>query len=178
LELLCKEYILEDTIYHSELPNEKVVFPSEKGLSSGEVQDEKARFLKDPVGHAGIFSSINDLMIYSELWLNNSFNLNQELLNLALNGKQESDDFLNNLQDFSGSKIYPETYGYVWRRGRYYPHSNLRNHAGHTGCMIHLDFENKEALIYTTTYHYPFRDITNKQRFILWNWGVWNSLES
>ncbi len=176
LQLFCKDYGLPHTTYHSNLPKGKITFPTQRDLEPGEVQDEKARFLEKPVGHAGIFSSINDLMTYSKLWLENSFGFDQRLLRLALNGKNETEDFLNNSPDFSGSKIYPETYGYVWRRGRYYPHLNLRNHAGHTGCMMHLDFENKEALIYTTTFHYPSRSEKNKQRFLLWNWGIWNNL--
>lgn len=56
------------------------IVPTEKSIPRGIVQDESARLFNDPVGSAGLFSSINDLLSFGQSFLGDNTYLPKEII--------------------------------------------------------------------------------------------------
>ncbi len=84
-ELLLRELLnplrLTETHFSPKinLPGISVV-PTEKSIPRGVIQDESARLLNDPVGSAGLFSSVSDLLSFGQSFLGDNTYLPKEVI--------------------------------------------------------------------------------------------------
>jgi CubicO group peptidase (beta-lactamase class C family) len=68
---------LPNTKTTQQIQNQDIVVASDTGLKRGEVHDPDALFLNKLCGHAGLFSSIEDMMKFGNMWLNDYFGKKQ-----------------------------------------------------------------------------------------------------
>ncbi|WP_256759447.1 serine hydrolase [Cohnella sp. WQ 127256] len=133
------------------------IAPTEMSQETGKhwrgiVHDENARALKGISGHAGLFSTADDLLQYAALWLNKGFVNNQCLISPAtiatsiesqtrnLSSRRGLGWVLRGDQaDVSGSLFSHETYG----------------HTGFTGTSLYIDPKlNRAVVLLTNRVHY------------------------
>jgi CubicO group peptidase (beta-lactamase class C family) len=145
-----KKYKIKEISFY---PTGKIL-KTEKELKKGEVNDFKARILKYPTGHAGLFATINGLQKFIETWLNNDFDFEKEIYSQAFYQKNKSANLTNSV------------YGLVWRTGRV---SLFPNHSGFTGPTIILDPQNKQAFIHANNYIWVKLNPQKRDLFLNWN---------
>lgn len=129
--------------------NGKINFPNiRKNTIQCEVHDEKAYYSMAGVsGHAGLFSTGNDLLILTSLMVNNG----------VYNGMRFWSESIEN--EFTAASLSDDTYGLGWRRAgethNYKPFgeyaSNLAyGHTGWTGTLTLIDPKYKLTIILLT----------------------------
>jgi CubicO group peptidase (beta-lactamase class C family) len=155
-ENFCEEFDLKDIAYRplDSGFGESEIVKSENGVVLGKVQDEKSNWLGGITGHSGLFGSSRAVQSFLELWLNNSFELDEKIYK-----KVFYNDF--KVKDLDKSSA---VFGLVFRSG--WLTSNL-NHAGFSGPFLVLDSNNKKALVLTTNHHFPKRDFEKRDKLVL-----------
>ena len=121
-----------------------------KKLLQGIVHDENAFAFGGVAGHAGLFSNLDDMMIYMESWLNN----------LETIGLQNQAIKVNHyFQSFNGLP----TYGLGWRTFPSLEFSGAGNidgslgHTGYTGTSLWMNIDNQQSVILLNNRVYPSR---------------------
>ncbi|MQS75150.1 serine hydrolase domain-containing protein [Companilactobacillus halodurans] len=134
------------TMYNPFRLNPSKIIPTEiqssrGGVIQGTVNDYKAYLMNGISGHAGLFSTLNDLNKFVIMYLNNGiYNGKQIIPNSAF------DLIENNYQDGRtlGWKSWTSNNFYLW-------------HTGFTGTSIALDLKNKRGFVCLTNRIYPDR---------------------
>lgn len=118
-----------------------------RGLIVGQVHDSKAFHFSRPIGSAGLFSTLGDMILFAEAILNNRLDQTHQL-------------FSNELYElFSMLNINGRTLG--WEKP--FDDREIIYHTGFTGTSIGLDLQAKRGLIILSNRIHPSRD---NQRFI------------
>lgn len=121
-----------------------------KQLLQGIVHDENAYAIGGIAGHAGLFSTLEDLTLYINAWLDN----------LEILGLREEATMV--IKSKSESKELP-SYGIGWRlppslefssRGNY---TGAMGHTGYTGTSVWFDYHKKKSVILLNNMVYPSR---------------------
>ncbi|UQS81463.1 beta-lactamase family protein [Bombilactobacillus folatiphilus] len=112
------------------------------GLIRGHVHDEKAAILGGISGHAGLFSTLNDLTKFTRMYLNQGCYHGQQLLNTT------SFAYLK--------KTYCRGRTLGWKK--WTPTGNQLWHTGFTGTSIALDLDHQTGFICLTNRIYPTRN--------------------
>ncbi len=139
----------------------------------GIVHDENARALGGVSGHAGLFSTVNDLAVFSQMLLNQGeFNgvrvFKKETIQQML--KPQLDDAV--LREGSGFLKYRKQLLGWWGMDDKktigsmggLPSTSAFGHSGFTGTMINIDPEHKTAAILLTNAIHPRRADSQKLR--------------
>lgn len=145
LEKIFKKSLTEiwKTFLNDFFPYRKIIFnPNEKCVCTGyskprkkicnsEVEDDNCWYLFGEAGHAGLFSSANDIALYLKELLSKEF-------------------FISNISEglgFDGITVLPSNYGTK-------PNQNLRGHLGYTGTAFAIDIKTDNiAVILTNRTH-------------------------
>ena len=121
-----------------------------KKLLQGIVHDENAFAFGGVAGHAGLFSNLDDMIIYMESWLNN----------LETIGLQNQAMKVNHyFQSFNGLPAY----GLGWRTFPSLEFSEAGNiegslgHTGYTGTSLWMNIDNQQSVILLNNRVYPSR---------------------
>lgn len=158
---------LKNTSYNPEYTD--LIAPTEvttRGLLRGKVHDEKAYYIGGVAGHAGLFSNINDLIIFMNKFLNGeilkgkTIDLFTTLQNKYLNGTFGYGWMVKTQRPENPS----EAYGYSAFMGDYLPYGSF-GHTGFTGTSIVVNKNNNLFSILLTNRVYPTRDNTNILKF-------------
>lgn len=141
----AKRYIfdplkIKNTFYN--VPNNKIdlVAPTEfdgEKIVKGVVHDENARFLNHPLGHAGLFSTIEDLTRFFQSLFDCDY-ISRELLTLSFSGCVNNQGTIR---------------GLGWNKTA----ENCFSHLGFTGTSVFFDFESKSFMIILTNRIHPDR---------------------
>ncbi len=148
-----------DTSYEPDL---KRVAPTEvrdddvyKGLLCGKVHDEKAYALGG-AGHAGLFSTVNDLLVFAKAILDNKFVLSKEYIDMLFTLREEKPSLNGN--------ILKRAYG--WDKptpnGSSSDDSDFDEtilHTGFTGCNMFIDRRNQIAFVMLSNAVHPKRSL-------------------
>ncbi len=125
-----------------------------RGLVRGQVHDEKAYILGGVAGHAGLFSSLGDLVNFVRMIMAGGVFEKRQIL------KEESIELIRKTQvDLAGNK---RSIGWIitgkdspycdsWAEGSIF-------HAGFTGPSILINFEGEVAVVFLTNRIHPSRD--------------------
>lgn len=123
-----------------------------RGLIKGEVHDPKAFVLKEHCGSAGLFSTLDDTIKFTQMMLNK--------------GKVGHDIFLNektitNLeQDYTNGNPKARSLGWDLIETN---QNNLLYHTGYTGTFIMIDLKKREAFIFLSNRVHP---TDNREEYI------------
>ncbi len=123
-----------------------------RGLIQGEVHDPKASVLKEHCGSAGLFSTLEDTMKFTEMMLkrgnvNSHMYLQKRTINsLAL----DYTDGNKRKRSLGWDLIETDT-------------NNLLFHTGYTGTFIIIDLEKNEAFIFLSNRVHP---VDNRERYL------------
>ena len=126
-----------------------------KKILQGIVHDENAFAFGGVAGHAGLFSNLDDMIIYMESWLNN----------LEAIGLQNQASMVT--QYIQNSKGFP-AYGLGWRVYPSLEFSAAGNtegslgHTGYTGTSLWIKFDNQQSIILLNNGVYPTRFVKEK----------------
>lgn len=137
---------MTNTGYNLNRPKVRFVpteFDLRRGQIQGQVHDYKAFLLNGESGHAGLFSTLTDLTVFTEMMLNFG----------AYQGKRVLDENV-----FDWLDAYDEdgrTLG--WER---YAGQHQYYHTGYTGPMIAFDLDRQLGLVVLTNRVYPTRENT------------------
>ena len=121
-----------------------------KKILQGIVHDENAFAFGGVAGHAGLFSNLDDMMIYMESWLNN-------LETIGLQNQART--VTNYFQSFNGLPAY----GLGWRAFPSLEFSGTGNiegslgHTGYTGTSLWMNIDNQQSIILLNNRVYPSR---------------------
>ena len=133
---------------HNCVPTE---ITKERGVIRGFVHDEKAYSMKGVAGHAGVFSTIDDLINFASMILNNGvFNNSQYLKKESIDRWYEP---LVNKENYHKSFTW-----YVGNNPNVIMKNNVISFSGFTGTSISIDRINKIAIILLTNRIHPSRD--------------------
>lgn len=131
---------MRQTSYHPAAEFERFVpeeYTKARGYICGEVHDSKAYLLGGESGSAGLFSTLDDLMIFAEALIRRDCRLfNTEMFEL-----------LDNTECFGRTLGWSVEYG---------PHTLY--HTGFTGTSLLLDMEKRRAFVLLTNRIHPDRD--------------------
>lgn len=118
------------------------------GLIRGEVQDEKAFYCCGGVaGHAGLFSTLGDMLQLTQLILNHGALAGKEIFSADV------------LQEFGQSSLANPSFACGWRKVAYpelrnsfgsYPSPESIGHTGFCGTLTLVDFANELAIVLLT----------------------------
>lgn len=124
-----------------------------RGLIKGEVHDPKAYILGDHCGSAGLFSTLNDCLTFSQMMLNKG----------KLNGKRilNESTVLSLLTDWTPNGTLNRSLGWDIKSKR---NKNYLFHTGFTGTFIVLDIIEKEAFVFLSNRVHPTND--NKAEYL------------
>ena len=121
-----------------------------KKILQGIVHDENAFAFGGVAGHAGLFSNLDDMMIFMESWLNNL-----ETIGLQNQARKVT----HYLQSFKGLQAY----GLGWRAFPSLEFSGTGNiegslgHTGYTGTSLWMNIDNQQSIILLNNRVYPSR---------------------
>ena len=146
---------LMDSSYH---PSDKqrcapTELDSKRGLIRGEVHDPKANTLGDHCGSAGLFSTLNDCLTFSQMMLNKG----------KLNGKRILNEttVLSLLSDWTPNGSLNRSLGWdIKSKGN----KDYLFHTGFTGTFILLDILEKEAFVFLSNRVHPTNE--NKAEYL------------
>ncbi|WHZ32886.1 serine hydrolase domain-containing protein [Desemzia incerta] len=146
---IIKPLNLKNTGYRLERPEEQFV-PTEKrsdsGLRRGVVHDRKATYLKGISGHAGLFTTIEDVAI-----ILNSLLSNDSIVFPA--------DYRTLMMEYAENG---RTLGWEWRKSS--NGDEYLYHTGFTGVFMYVNLtENSGGAVLTNSIH-PYRDDMYKER--------------
>lgn len=166
LDVLSRKEVFEPLhMHHTQfVPSKKNMFAateldeSNKVYCSGIVHDENARFLGGISGNAGVFSSLNDCILFCQMLLSGGYNIegkrfltkktvslfNKEFIKGATESRGLGFKLVSNDSQFGGKKI--DTFGY--------------GHTGFTGTSIMINPSRGLAAILLTNRVHPTRTNT------------------
>ncbi|RDY71064.1 class A beta-lactamase-related serine hydrolase [Halobacillus trueperi] len=157
---ITKPLKMEDTMYNPEEDLKSRIAATEdqpwtnRGLVWGEVHDESAWSLDGVAGHAGVFSTANDLAKFAHMFLNEGTYGNKKIL------EPETVKLLteNRIPQFAG-----DDHGLGWelQQGWYMDalsSPRTYGHTGYTGTSIVVNPENDTIAILLTNRVHPTRD--------------------
>lgn len=141
--------------------NKDICVPTEfdinRGLVKGIVHDEKACSMNGIAGHAGVFTTVNDLTNYVTMILNEGIYNNKKYLS------KETIDLLFN--DLVYEKNANRTRSLCWITNNnnlvVKDRTNIISFSGFTGPSISIDRENKLGIILLTNRIHPTRENKN-----------------
>jgi CubicO group peptidase (beta-lactamase class C family)/beta-glucosidase-like glycosyl hydrolase len=147
-----------DTYYNPSKKKLKRIVPTEYsevegGFVHGYVHDENAHSFRGVAGHAGLFSTADDLAIFSQMLLNGGSYENERVFS------SETVDLFTKLDSTSGDSRY-----FGWdgpndaSSGGVYLSDNSYGHTGFTGTSLWIDPENKLFVILLTNAVHPNRE--------------------
>lgn len=136
---------LTNTDYH--VINKQIAVPTEitdtRGIIQGIVQDSKAYQIKTPIGSAGLFAPLMDLMKFVQCILKNRDQTQAPVFSQAL------------FQQLLSTNINGRTFG--WEIKYNQNQEKYLYHTGFSGTSIGMNFKTKEALILLTNRTFPNR---------------------
>ena len=141
---IFKTLALENTFYT--VPKKELyrVVETDPAKPVGEVHDPRSARLKNQAGHAGIFSTIDDVLKFSQIYRGTSF-FNHETLSYLL----KPNKFGRGL----GPDISSKYSGSV--RGSYMPKGKSFGHTGYTGTSLWMDKDSGVTIIVLSNRVYP-----------------------
>lgn len=113
--------------------------PTEKGLKN-KVHDPKAQILGASCGSAGLFGSIEDMKIFTKMYLNNGQSAHNQILQL--------NTIKNLLHSYTDGLNQNRSLGWV------FDHGNL-THTGYTGAYLSINPSTQQAFIFLSNRIYP-----------------------
>jgi len=123
-------------------------------ILAGEVEDEHAWILGGVAGHAGLFSTLPDLMKLTEEFLKidegKSKILKKETLHAFLDAKPALSWDTPSAENSQAGDLFPK---------------NAYGHLGYTGCSLWIDFNRKFYVILLTNRVHPYRYNENIKQF-------------
>lgn len=144
LDIFCEKYI------YFPLKMNDTNFSPKEGIPTrvkNFVDDENARFFSESVGHAGLFSSANDLDIYLNWWKKK---IKESKLFQAAISEQTTD--LSNKRGY-GWTLTPNDFSFYEKFS-----SRTFGHTGYTGTSIMYDLVNEIEVIFLTNRVYYHTD--------------------
>lgn len=166
LDLFAEKYIfepLEMTNSHFNPKNKELCAPTEiRGeiVTRGEVHDEKALILGGVAGHAGLFSTVDDISKFIKMILHDGKYKNIQFLSKATIDLL----FVPQVRETQGVSLVNEQRGLGWIvRGSFCSAGDLASeetilHTGFTGTNIFIDRINKVGFSLLTNRVHPTRD--------------------
>lgn len=159
-EEFCKKYQVPEVFYPEQLAkikNSKTkIAKAEQSLGELEPQDEKARWLGNGVGHAGLYATNYGLCTFLTKWIKNDFNLDERLYNQSFILQQ---NLTQEIFDRENSQ-----FGLVFRNGFL---SQRPNHAGFSGPFMVFDPNLKSGLCCTLNHHFPVRNQEKRNNLLM-----------
>ncbi|QIL45679.1 beta-lactamase family protein [Vagococcus coleopterorum] len=162
IQTLITERVLKPlAMSHSTFkPNsEHAIAPTEnhptRGVIKGQVHDPKAFKLKENCGSAGLFSTIDDCLLFAETLLNNG---------TAPDGHQllKPDTVERLISDWTTNTSHPRSLGWDLLPGRT-ANSPLLFHTGYTGTFMIIDVSQQEAFVFLSNRVHP---VDHRQAYI------------
>ncbi|MCK5685477.1 serine hydrolase [bacterium] len=173
---IYKPLSMNDTMFHPRLQERLRVAPTEYDLQrnkvlKGIVHDENARSMGGVSGHAGLFSTVNDLAVFAQMILNGGeFKgkriLKPETVKLMLTphlnaaALENGSGFLRSRRQLLGWWGMDEE-ATVGDLGGL-PSSTAFGHSGFTGTMLMIDPEHKTTAILLSNAVHPRREDSNR----------------
>lgn len=125
-----------------------------RGTVQADVHDERAYFMEGVAGHAGLFSNVRDIAIFSQMLLNGGTYANREYLSEEI------------IREFTQrqSPINQRAYGFDMKSEGFSTAGSLTSensfgHTGFTGTSLWIDPDENIAIILLTNRTYPNRDL-------------------
>jgi beta-N-acetylhexosaminidase len=205
---ICKPLGMNHSFYN---PSDKYIdyiVPTEFSIYSdmpykGVVDDENARSLDGIAGHAGLFSTINDLIIYARMLLNKGMHnrikiYSKETVNIFAQRDKNipgSCRALGWLTAYDPKFVLPKQYraedSFILDKSELYEDlnqpsagmyidSNAIGHTGFTGSSFWISFKYDIFVLFLTNRVFPSRNYTPLEIFNYWrqrvNSAVWQNL--
>ncbi|SDS59004.1 serine hydrolase domain-containing protein [Microlunatus soli] len=128
---------------------------ADRGLVWGSVHDENAWALDGVAGHAGVFSTVGDMAIFAQTYLNGGSYRGTRIL--------RPDTVRLMLHDYNGEQFPTDTHGLGWELGLVWYHAALWSpvsfgHTGFTGTSIVVDPIDRQFVILMTNRVHPDRE--------------------
>lgn len=131
-----------------------------QGILKGEVHDEKAYIMHGVAGHAGLFSTINDVTHFIKMILNNGVYNNLPFLSPSVIDLL----YTPQIDDKIGILLHGEVRGLGWILGSHFAScgdltsNETLSHTGFTGTNIWIDRKNEIGFAMLTNRVHPTRD--------------------
>lgn len=157
LDIIAKELIFDKLGMNNTTYSPKDNYASYEVVNNitvkGYVHDNKARIL-GPCGHAGLFSNINDLLIFTQMILNNGTYNNTKFLS-----KESIDDWFK-IKTFDHNHILFQSNSWLVGKSELCDLSsnNTISHTGFTGTSLVIDRDNNLAVILLSNRIHPSRN--------------------
>ncbi len=165
LDLLVKDYItgplhMDRTFYKPDSSWYGEIAPTEfckwrRILVRGFVHDENAYAMGGVSGHAGLFSTVEDLSVFCQMYLNGGVYYNQRIL------QSETIDLFTqrqNLVEESTRALGWDTRSEENSMAGDFMSMRAYGHSGFTGTTVWIDPENKVFVVFLTNRVYPTRE--------------------
>lgn len=127
-----------------------------QGLLKGKVHDEKAFAANGLTGHAGLFSTSNDILKFIQAILSNKFIFSNEMVDLMFQEqlvyKTDKGDILRRALGFQK----PSLNMYF---GSNYIYEDTIGHTGFTGCHLIIDRKRQIGVVVLSNAVHPYRDL-------------------
>ena len=125
-----------------------------RGIVQADVHDERAYFMSGVAGHAGLFSSVRDIAIFTQMLLNGGTYAGDEYLSAEI-----IDQFTRHQ-----SPINQRAYGFDMKSEGFSTAGSLTSqnsfgHTGFTGTSVWVDPDENISIILLTNRTYPDRDL-------------------
>jgi len=125
-----------------------------RGIVQANVHDERAYFMNGVAGHAGLFSNVHDIAIFTQMLLNGGTYAGKEYL---------SADIINQFTQ-QQSPINQRAYGFDMKSEGFSTAGSLTStnsfgHTGFTGTSLWVDPDENISIILLTNRTYPNRDL-------------------
>lgn len=136
------------------LPKKKQqIVPTEnhaiRGLIQGETHDPKAFILAEHAGNAGLFTNLEDILKFVQMYLNKGKIASTQFL--------QEETILNLLQDHSPTKNQHRSLGWDLKQDLA-TKNYLLFHTGYTGTFLLMDILQQSAFIFLSNRVHPFDD--------------------
>lgn len=128
---------------------------ADRGLVWGSVHDENAWALDGVAGHAGVFSTVGDIAIFAQAYLNGGSYRGARIL------RPRTVRLM--LHDYNGEKFPTDTHGLGWELGLVWYHAALWSpvsfgHTGFTGTSIVVDPIDHQFVVLLSNRAHPDRE--------------------
>ena len=150
---------MNNTMYHPSKELKYRCVPTEidtvwrHKLIQGEVHDERAAMLNGVAGHAGLFSTVEDLSKFVMMYLNNGIYKGKQILDPKLINEWTTKQSNQSDRGIGWDTKSMEGYSSA---GKYFS-KNSFGHTGFTGTSIWVDKDTKLFIILLTNRVYPTR---------------------
>jgi CubicO group peptidase (beta-lactamase class C family) len=165
LDQLVRDYVttplnMNRTFYNPDSGLIKQIVPTEisewhQKLVHGFVHDENTYVMGGVSGHAGLFSTVQDLSIFCQMYLNNGFYDNKRII------KAETINLFTSRQDIvegSTRALGWDTRSEEHSMAGEYMSMSAFGHSGFTGTTVWIDPENQVFIVFLSNRVYPTRE--------------------